>query len=102
MGQVTKLIPPKRKTKNIPLRLPLEQIDLIDQCAEAIGLSRTAFVTLFFDTYSESMVNFTVGWLSSLEYKAKELELKRQAEIAKEGLQKVTGRRMITVEPNRK
>jgi len=58
--------------------LPSDIVELIDNCAKAIGMSRSAFLQVYFDGYNEQVANFTEGWLKALLY------YKKREENAKE------------------
>ena len=60
--------PPERKVQKILIAIPKDQIALIDDCARAMGMSRSAFLQVYFDSYSEQVVTFVEGWLTGIKY----------------------------------
>jgi len=50
---------PKRKIKRTTVDLPEDQIVLVDTCARALGISRSAFLLLWFDSSAKAMVDWT-------------------------------------------
>jgi len=50
---------PKRKIKRTTIDLPQDQIDVIDACAKALGLSRSGFLLMWNDSCSQAMVEWT-------------------------------------------
>ena len=50
---------PKRKMKRTTIDLPQDQIDVIDACARALGLSRSGFLLMWNDSSCHAMVEWT-------------------------------------------
>lgn len=98
MAREVKVYPPQRKQKKILVTLPEDIVEMIDDCTRAMGMtSRSAFLQVYFDTYSEQVITFTTGWLSGISYYsdkvAAEKRIKEAAKIAEDLGTKVTTRR---------
>ena len=97
MSQGVKVYPPKRLQKKILVSLPEDTISMIDDCSKVMGMSRSAFLQVYFDTYSEQVITFTTGWLAGISYYsdkvAAEKRVKEAAKIAEDLGTKVTTRR---------
>jgi len=50
---------PKRGIKKYTIDLPQDQISVVDVCAKALGLSRSAFLLLWFDSSERAMIDWT-------------------------------------------
>jgi len=50
---------PKRGIKKYTIDLPQDQINVVDVCAKALGLSRSAFLLLWFDSSERAMIDWT-------------------------------------------
>lgn len=74
MSKVKKIYPSKRPIQKVLVTLPSDIVELIDNCARSIGMSRSAFLQVYFDGYNEQVVNFTEGWLKALLYYKKKEE----------------------------
>lgn len=61
---------PRRGTHRFTVSLPVDQVNLIDVCSEALGMSRSAFLQLFLDWESKKMVRFTDEWLKKSQIMA--------------------------------
>ncbi len=76
-----------RKTKKRLVSLPEDQWLLLDGCAKAIGFSRSTFLHVFLDNYTEHVISFTTGWLAANEHYRNKLSeaksLKQAAKIIK-------------------
>lgn len=99
MAREVRVYPPKRKQRKILVTLPEDTVSMLDDCAEAMGYSRSAFLQVYFDTYSEQVITFTTGWLAGISYYsdkvAAEKRVKEAAKIS-EGLgTKVTSQKRI-------
>lgn len=68
MSKAKPVYPPKRPVKKILITIPQDQVTMIDECAKAMGLSRSAFLQIYFDTYAEQVINFTEGWLAGIGF----------------------------------
>lgn len=68
MGKPKTVYPPKRPVQKILITIPKDQVSMIDECAKAMGMSRSAFLQIYFDTYAEQVINFTEGWLANIGY----------------------------------
>lgn len=55
---------PKRKIKRTTIDLPEDQIKVIDACAKAIGVSRSNFLTWWFDSSVKAMIDWTTNMLN--------------------------------------
>lgn len=89
MSKPKPVYPPKREVKKTLITIPADQIEMIDNCAKAIGMSRSSFLQVYFDTYAEQVVNFTEGWLANIGYyykKRQENKLIQDAKETAEGL----------------
>jgi len=89
MSKAKTVYPAERKVVKALLTLPADQVQMIDDCAKAIGFSRSAFLQVYFDTYAEQVMNFTEGWLAGIGYyhkKREENETLKEAKRVAEGL----------------
>jgi len=68
MSRVKTVYPPTRPVRKILVTLPKDIVEMLDNCSKAIGMSRSAFLQVYFDGYNEQVVNFTRGWLRALLY----------------------------------
>jgi hypothetical protein len=50
---------PKRGIKKYTIDLPQDQVNVVDVCAKALGLSRSAFLLLWFDSSERAMIDWT-------------------------------------------
>jgi len=50
---------PKRGIKKYTIDLPQDQIAVMDVCAKALGLSRSAFLLLWNDSSMKAMIDWT-------------------------------------------
>jgi hypothetical protein len=50
---------PKRGIKKYTIDLPQDQISVVDVCAKTLGLSRSAFLLLWFDSSQKAMIDWT-------------------------------------------
>lgn len=50
---------PKRKLKRTTVDLPEDQIKVVDVCARALGVSRSNFLLIWFDSSVKAMVDWT-------------------------------------------
>jgi len=50
---------PKRKIKRTTVDLPEDQINVIDVCAKALGVSRSNFLLLWTDSSVKAMIEWT-------------------------------------------
>jgi len=80
MSRRKTVYPDKRPVQKVLLTLPTDVVELIDNCAKAIGMSRSAFLQVYFDGYNEQVVNFTEGWLKALLYYKKKEENAKELE----------------------
>lgn len=67
-ARAKQVYPPERPVQKILITLPKDHVEMIDNCARAIGMSRSAFLQIYFDTYAEQVINFTEGWLANIGY----------------------------------
>jgi len=58
LAQILKEMP-KRAMKRTTIDLPEDQINVVDVCAKALGLSRGNFLLLWFDSSARAMVDWT-------------------------------------------
>jgi len=58
LAQVLKEMP-KRPMKRTTIDLPEDQINVVDVCAKALGLSRGSFLLLWFDSSQKAMIDWT-------------------------------------------
>ena len=68
MPKDVKVIPPNMPKKRFLLELPVDVVNLIDDCSGALGFSRSAFLSMFFRTYDEHVIAWTEGFLSGYHY----------------------------------
>ena len=82
MPKEVKVILPNMPKKRFMLELPEDVVKLIDDCAKALGFSRSAFLSIFFRTYDEHVVAWTEGFLSGYHYSVakQEQDLKKTEE----------------------
>jgi hypothetical protein len=80
MSRTKKVYPAKRPIQKVLVTLPSDIVELIDNCARSIGMSRSAFLQVYFDGYNEQVVNFTEGWLKALLYYKKREENAKELE----------------------
>lgn len=74
-----RIFPPHRPTKKFLLTLPQDQLDMIDDGAKAVGLSRSAFLQIYFDVFAERLREFVEGWLTGVSpYVQKLMEQKKK------------------------
>jgi len=50
---------PKRKLKRTTIDLPEDQIKVVDICAKSLGVSRSNFLLLWFDSSVKAMIDWT-------------------------------------------
>jgi len=50
---------PKRKLKRTTVDLPEDQIKVVDICAKSLGVSRSNFLLLWFDSSVKAMIDWT-------------------------------------------
>jgi len=50
---------PKRKIKRTTIDVPEDQIKVVDACAKALGVNRSNFLLLWFDSSERAMIDFT-------------------------------------------
>jgi len=50
---------PKRKIKRTTVDLPEDLIRVVDSCAKAVGVSRSNFLLLWFDSSVKAMIDWT-------------------------------------------
>lgn len=50
---------PKRAIKRTTVDLPEDQIKVVDACAKALGVSRSNFLLLWFDSSVKAMIEWT-------------------------------------------
>lgn len=60
--------PPQRSVMKILITIPKDQVAMVDNCAKAMGMSRSAFLQVYFDTYAEQVISFTEGWLAGIGF----------------------------------
>ena len=71
--------PPQRPVQKILITIPKDQVALIDNCAKAMGMSRSGFLQVYLDTYAEQVISFTEGWLAGIGYYyEKQMEKEKQ------------------------
>lgn len=99
MSQKQRVYPPERPVKKVLLSLPVDQVELIDRCASAVGFNRSPFLQIFIDTFSEHMVSFTEGMLAGTNYFRKLLEKRERVHEAKEMAQKLGTKLMESRKP---
>lgn len=63
-----KFIPLKREKKKCIFVLPIDQIKLLDDAANAIGIDRSAFLTICLDSFAELIQSFVVGWRTGTKF----------------------------------
>lgn len=50
---------PKRAIKRTTVDLPEDQIKVVDACAKALGVARSTFLLLWFDSSVKAMIDWT-------------------------------------------
>ena len=95
MSTNIKIIP--RKTQKCLLTLPEDQVLLIDNCARAIGLSRSSFMQIYVDNRVEDLGAFTTGWLAGNKYYQDTLANNKALENASQVVQNLTGKKLTVV-----
>jgi len=50
---------PKRVIKKYTIDLPVDQVSVMDVCAKALGISRSAFLLLWNDSSIKAMIDWT-------------------------------------------
>jgi len=83
LSQAKPVYPPKRDVVKVLITIPADQVKMLDDCANAIGMSRSAFLQVYFDTYAEQVMNFTEGWLANIGYYHKKMQENKALEEAK-------------------
>lgn len=68
MSPEIKLFTPKREKRKVLFVLPVEQIGFLDDAADAIGIDRSAFLTVYIDTFAENMQSFVAGWATGMKF----------------------------------
>jgi len=94
MSKAKPVYPSERKVRKILITIPVDQISMIDNCAKAIGMSRSSFLQVYFDTYAEAVMNFAEGWLAGISYYVKKGEEAAIVEEAKATAETLTGKKM--------
>lgn len=56
----------KRKTKKTMLTLAEDQIELLDVCSEAVGQSRSGFLSLLLDGFYNEIISFARGYATRI------------------------------------
>lgn len=69
---------PKREMKRTTVDLPLDQIEVFDVCAKALGVSRSNFLLLWHDSSVKAMVDWTLELLGRSQV---EVDLKEEKEL---------------------
>ena len=59
---------PKRRIKRTTIDLPEDQIKVVDMCARALGVSRSNFLLLWFDSSLRAMVEWTMHLLNRSQF----------------------------------
>ena len=57
---------PKRGTKKVTLTLPVDTVELLDVCSDAIGINRSNFLSLVLDGFYDEIISFTRGYATKL------------------------------------
>jgi hypothetical protein len=65
--EAKRVFPANRPVGKVLLTLPKDQIKMIDDCARAVGMSRSAFLQVYFDVFAERVRDFTEGWLVNMK-----------------------------------
>jgi len=50
---------PKRRLKRTTIDIPEDQIKVVDACAKALGVNRSNFLLLWFDSSVRAMIDWT-------------------------------------------
>lgn len=72
MSDPKRIYPINRPVRKILITIPRDQVKMIDECAGTIGMSRSAFLQVYFDIFAERVRDFTEGWLGNMKYYYKE------------------------------
>lgn len=91
-----KLFPPKRRKRKVIIVLPVDQIQLLDDAANAIGIDRSAFLTVYIDTFAETIQSFVAGWLTGMKFYQEKVAEEKNVRDTSKMLTKLTGRRLTT------
>jgi len=83
MTEEIKLYPPERKQKKVLVSLPEDQIKFLDDCAKAMGVSRSTFLMIYIDKHNEYIAEFVDGWLASLQVYQERLDEEKRVKEAK-------------------
>lgn len=89
MNREIKIFPPKREKKKVIMVLPLDQIKLLDDAANAIGIDRSAFLTVYIDTFAETIQSFVAGWLTGMKFYQEKIAQETRVKEAAETLTKL-------------
>jgi len=95
LSKAKTVYPPQREVRKVLLTIPADQVEMIDNCAKAIGMSRSSFLQVYFDTYAEQVMNFTEGWLANIGYYHKKMQENKAIEEAKKTAEGLGTRTMV-------
>lgn len=81
MERPARLVLPKRVVKKTTVTLPLDQLDFLDTCSDAVGHSRSSFLTLVLDGFYDEIIAFAKGYATRIiEQAAITEEMKRKTQ----------------------
>jgi len=86
---------PKRKMRKVTLTLPVDLIEMLDECAGATGRDRSDFLTTVLDGFYDEVISFTRGIVTQIQVQAQALAQSPGAveERTKKGVETLTGGR---------
>ncbi len=88
------LLPPKREKKKVIFVLPVDQIKLLDDCAELVGIDRSAFLAVYIDSFAEGFHTFVQGWRIGMQHYAERLAEEKTAKETAEKVSRLTGQNL--------
>jgi len=68
MSDAKTVYPPERRVRKILITIPEDQVKMLDECAKALGMSRSTFIQVYLDTFAERVIDFAEGWLAGIGY----------------------------------
>jgi hypothetical protein len=80
MQRAKRLSLPRRILKRTTITLPVDQLELLDECAKAVGQDRGGFMTLFIDGFWDEIAAFAKGYVGRVLEQAKKAEVNHSAE----------------------
>lgn len=78
MERPERLVLPKRETKKYTLTLPVDQVQFLDTCAQAVGQDRSGFLALVLDGFYDEITAFAKGYAARILEQMALTELKNK------------------------